>query len=227
MEGTEFCDSRAEVIMLSIQMTWKMGFLERLEPLPTLNASLILFEEYLKSSPSVGQSTVAQASCRYNFWKHVGGLIYLCRILRLKCEAYIFVNWRKLECSWNFTHTFRLILEFKTAVKIPLVLMEFPGWCVSPSTFFTSQALPTTRPPSRLRRYLWWHKSLLKTVRWLIPRVYGFRLDRCFFTIVHPPTLRRFLKFWSGSLKIHILPNRWWGGCLSYLSGFFFFLLKV
>lgn len=51
-------------------MIWKMGFLERLEPLQKIHTSLILFEEYHKSSRYVGKIIVAQASCTQNSWKH-------------------------------------------------------------------------------------------------------------------------------------------------------------
>lgn len=125
----DFCDSRTEVMMCSIQMTWKMGFLERLESLQKIYIPLILFDKYHKSSPCVGKIIVAQASWTLLKASHVGGLIYPCSILKLEQEVYIFVKpgaeVHFLSAVWNFIHTYKHILQFKTTAKIPVTLIEF------------------------------------------------------------------------------------------------------
>lgn len=117
-------------------MTWKVVFLERLEPLQKIYASPILFEEYHKSSPCVGQSIAAQASCRYRSWMHLmlrESFIHVAFWgLSLK---HIFLwnlelKWIPLECRLKLYLYPQTHLECKTAVKMPVTATEFLRQCV-------------------------------------------------------------------------------------------------
>lgn len=147
--------------MFSIQITWKMGFLERLELLKKIYASLILFEEYHKSSPCIGKVIVAQASCTHNCWKHLMLGDSFIRVAFWGLSRKHIVLWN-LELKWiplvQFETLFIPINTFCNLKQLQKFLLhwwslEFMWQCVCCSTFFISQASPIANPPKCLSRH--------------------------------------------------------------------------